>query len=205
MHKLDLHQQNLVQPEPTRSTFGEEMDNLTPQTGSSTLDESEIKADNHSSLREIEPRTMKQAPKTIAIIAILLAVSAGVATGFGTYRLSSQGENGLGLGSDNIEKVATGQVRNGDVFGSQDTSIFKDQAEGYLEKGGIDGEGSHKLLRPGGITQTVYLTSSVTDLDKLSDMQVRVWGETFKGQQAGWLMDVGRVEVIDTQAEKPIE
>jgi hypothetical protein len=36
-------------------------------------------------------------------------------------------------------------------------------------------------------------------------MQVKVWGETFKGQKAGWLMDVGRVQVIDTEAEAPVE
>lgn len=30
-----------------------------------------------------------------------------------------------------------------------------------------------------------------------------IWGETFKGQKAGWLMDVGRVEVVNTSATKP--
>jgi len=25
---------------------------------------------------------------------------------------------------------------------------------------------------------------------------VRVWGATFKGQQAGWLMDVGYIETL---------
>jgi hypothetical protein len=36
-------------------------------------------------------------------------------------------------------------------------------------------------------------------------MEVKVWGETYKGQKAGWLMDVGKVEVIDPQAEPPVE
>ncbi|MBU0978500.1 hypothetical protein KKF92_01590 [Patescibacteria group bacterium] len=209
MHKLDLTQQDSAQsdfsqPEPIQPAPTEEMVTQTPQTSSPTLDETGRGADNHSSLHPIESNTMKQAPKIITLVAIILAVSAGVATGFGSYRLSHQVGDSASFGGKNIEQVATGQVNNGDVFGAQDISLFKDQAEGYLEKGGINGEGSHKLLRPGGISQTVYLTSSVTDLDKLTDTQVRVWGETFKGQQAGWLMDVGRVEVIDTQAEKPI-
>jgi len=36
-------------------------------------------------------------------------------------------------------------------------------------------------------------------------MEVKVWGETYKGQQASWLMDVGKIEVIEPEAEAPIE
>ena len=36
-------------------------------------------------------------------------------------------------------------------------------------------------------------------------MKVKVWGETFKGQTAGWLMDVGRVQVVELDAEPPVE
>ncbi len=68
---------------------------------------------------------------------------------------------------------------------------------GTLEKGGIDGEGTHKLIREGGESQTAYLTSSIIDLDPLVGKKVQVWGETFKGQKAGWLMDVGRVKVLE--------
>jgi hypothetical protein len=96
-------------------------------------------------------------------------------------------------------------VKNGEVFGLPDTETFKDSAEGYLEEGGLEGEGSHHLLRAGGASQTVYLTSSVTDLDKFKGMQVKIWGETFKAQHAGWLMDVGRVQVVATQGNKPAE
>ena len=83
------------------------------------------------------------------------------------------------------------------VVGSKDLSTFKDKAEGVLEKGGINGEGTHKLIREGGPSQTVYLTSSVVDLDQFIGKKVRVWGETFAAQKAGWLMDVGRVEVLE--------
>ena len=68
--------------------------------------------------------------------------------------------------------------------------------EGNLESGGINGEGTHKLIRPGGDSQTVYLTSSVLDLNQFVGKKVKVWGQTFSAKKAGWLMDVGRVEVL---------
>lgn len=82
------------------------------------------------------------------------------------------------------------------TVGSSDTKVFRDSAEGDLEEGGINGEGTHKLIRPGGDSQTVYLTSSVLDLNQFVGKKVRVWGETFSAQQAGWLMDIGKVEVL---------
>lgn len=86
-------------------------------------------------------------------------------------------------------------VKVGDIFGSADEKIFKDSAIGVLDKGGFNGEGTHKLVRTGGVSQTVYLTSSTIDLDSLVGHQVTIWGVTFKGQKVGWLMDVGRAKV----------
>src|SRR5690606_34753788 len=100
------------------------------------------------------------------------------------------------------EQIAEDGVKVGDIIGTKDNT-FKDSAEGVLVKGGIDGEGSHHLMRPGGPAQNVYLTSSVLDLDELENHKVKVWGETFAAQKAGWLMDVGRVEVVELNAEKP--
>lgn len=137
------------------------------------------------------------------IVLTIIAVLSGVGTGFGSFKLfanKSSSSSDLAL----QELPSAGKLNVGDVFGSKDAS-FKDSAEGYLEVGGIDGEGSHKLLRPGGESQTVYLTSSVTDLTELAGSEVKVWGETFKGQKAGWLMDVGRVEVLKVDAESPAE
>ncbi len=94
-------------------------------------------------------------------------------------------------------------VKEGDIFGSPNEDDFKDNAQGILQDGGIGNEGSHHLVRPGGVSQNVYLTSSVTDLSKFIGMEVEVWGETFAGEQAGWLMDVGRVKVLDTTIAAP--
>lgn len=93
--------------------------------------------------------------------------------------------------------TAPGVVQKGREVGSQDVKTFKDTATGIIEAGGINGEGTHKLIREGGPSQTAYLTSSVIDLDQFVGKKVQIWGETFKGQKAAWLMDVGRVKILE--------
>jgi hypothetical protein len=149
--------------------------------------------------------------KQIILLAVfsVLAIGAGIGVGFlGNKLTSSPTEISSEESADQvISQVATdvASIKNGDVFGSQDADTFNDSAQGYLVAGGIDGEGSHRLERMGGISQTVYLTSSVTDLDKFVGMDVKVWGETNKGQKAGWLMDVGRVQIVNIQGTQPEE
>ncbi len=150
--------------------------------------------------------TMKKQPLALIVIISVLAIAAGIGTGFGSHRLFAGSQaSKVGSIAGDLEQVPTGTVKEGEVFGSQDEATFKDSATGYLEIGGLDGEGSHKLLRAGGISQTVYMTSSVTDLDKFDGMEIKVWGETFSSQKAGWLMDVGRVEVVKVKGDRPSE
>jgi len=80
--------------------------------------------------------------------------------------------------------------------GISDKKTFKDSAEGVLKAGGLEGEGSFHLQRPGGASQNAYLTSSTVDLSIYEGKKVRVWGATFSGQKAAWLMDVGLVELL---------
>jgi hypothetical protein len=87
-------------------------------------------------------------------------------------------------------------ITKGTTEGSDDTATFKDIAEGTLKEGGIDGEGAFHLERPGGESQNVYLTSSLVDLSKYTGKKVKVWGQTQKAQRAGWLMDVGKIQVL---------
>lgn len=145
---------------------------------------------------------MKANNKMFAILSVLVLLG-GSATGIGLSQLNAKEKSNAGESGTPLQQVATGVIKEGDVFGSPEEKDFKDSAEGYLEIGGIDGEGSHRLLRDGGPSQTVYLTSSSTDLDKFEGMKVKVWGETFKGQKAGWLMDVGRVKVMEVNAQPP--
>ncbi|MCX7881125.1 MAG: hypothetical protein N2482_01265 [Patescibacteria group bacterium] len=87
-------------------------------------------------------------------------------------------------------------VKTEKAVGIADKKTFRDKAEGILREGGIDGEGNFHLERLGGKSQNVYLTSTTVDLSQYLNKKVRVWGETFQGEKAGWLMDVGLVEIL---------
>lgn len=92
--------------------------------------------------------------------------------------------------------ILTSNLKKGKVIGTVDKNTFKDKAEGILKEGGIDGEGNFHLERSGGFSQNVYLTSGTVDLAQFVGKKIRVWGATFQGQKAGWLMDVGSVEIL---------
>lgn len=119
------------------------------------------------------------------LIFLVVAIVLGTATGFIINKVSSSGK-----------KTTTSGTATGTKVGVTDKKTFKDKAEGVLKEGGIDGEGNFHLVRTGGESQNVYLTSTTVDLTPFVGKKVRVWGETFTGQKAGWLMDVGLVEVL---------
>jgi len=124
------------------------------------------------------------------LIALIIAVVLGIGSG---YALSKREATGV----KNTEgPVSSSKVTKGTTFGSGDIKIFKDVAEGILKSGGIDGEGAYHLVRPGGDSQNVYLTSSLVDLSQFLGRKVKVRGETQQAKAAGWLMDVGRVEIL---------
>ncbi len=102
-----------------------------------------------------------------------------------------------GSAKTDASKSVMGNSNNGvaNSAGIADKKTFKDEAEGDLKEGGIEGEGSFHLVRPGGTSQYVYLTSSTVDLSKFVGKKVKVHGVTMAGQKAGWLMDVGYVEL----------
>ena len=121
-------------------------------------------------------------------LGIALIVLAGIGTGYALSRSNVQGVTVSETGSRTVETETT--------VGSLDET-FSDEAEGLLVEGGIEGEGSHHLERDGGPSRYVYLTSSVVALDDYVGKQVKVWGETHDAQKAGWLMDVGKLEVLE--------
>src|SRR3989344_5245290 len=96
---------------------------------------------------------------------------------------------GFFLGSSNkastkvIQKSGSAKLQK--TAGIADKKTFKDKAEGIFH-----------LERPGGKSQNVYLTSTTVDLSQYIGKKVRVWGETFQAEKAGWLMDVGLVEIL---------
>lgn len=135
-------------------------------------------------------------------ILIMVGIFLGLGTGFFVAQQNlKSGGTGL-MAAQNQELTSSTSVKVGDTFGSADEKTFRDQAEGILMAGGIDGEGSHHIERGANKTQWVYVTSSVVDLDLLVGSRVTVWGETNQGKKAGWLMDVGKLKVLELNAAK---
>src|SRR5438874_1818445 len=101
-------------------------------------------------------KTMNSSKSPIVLFIILAIL--GIATGFvvskiaGSSSIKVVGPNG---------KLETTTVSSGQIVGSPDEKTFKDNAEGMLKAGGVNGEGAYHLERPGGDSQNVYLTSSV--------------------------------------------
>lgn len=125
----------------------------------------------------------------IILLIFLVVIVAGISVG---YFLIKKAPAVL---STTSSTSTTSNAAKGTVFGSNDTATFKDMAEGKVTAGGIEGEGQYHLVRPGGDSQNVYMTSSLVDLSQFIGKQVKVWGQTQKARSAGWLMDVGRVEI----------
>ncbi len=138
-------------------------------------------------VRDLED--VKSNPNKKLAISAFVIIIAGMLTGY-TLSVKLNTKNVSGINGKNA-------ASSGQTVGVKDQKAYKDSAEGELQEGGINGEGTHKLVRPGGPSQTVYLTSSNLDLNQFIGKKVRVWGETFSAQKAGWLMDVGKVETLN--------
>lgn len=127
---------------------------------------------------------------------IIVIIAVGGLTGF--WLSSRRG------GSQEVTTQSGGvAVQSDKEVGIKDTTVFKDTATGRIEINDRQQtfEGSHKLLRPGGISQTAYLNSSVVDLNDFLGKCVQLWGETHSAQKAAWFMDVGRIKILDTCPE----
>ena len=122
---------------------------------------------------------------TILVVAVVLGITTG-------YFLTRSNRSITSVKNS----ISASTVAKGTTEGSGDEKLFKDIAEGSLKEGGIEGEGAFHLVRVGGDSQNVYLTSSTVDLNKYLNRKIKVWGQTQKAQRAGWLMDVGKIEVV---------
>ncbi len=94
-------------------------------------------------------------------------------------------------------KIIEGEeVKVGITYGNLSKN-FGDSTMGVVKSGGVNGEGTHTLIREGGVTQNAALTSSVIDLDLFIDKKVEVKGETNDSNKAGWFMDVGSIKILE--------
>jgi hypothetical protein len=133
-------------------------------------------------------------PMKNTVILLIVLVLLGVGTGYAVAYFAPHSSSSSQTGSQTVTNNS--QVKKGQIIGTDDKS-FTDTAQGTLKAGGIDGEGAYHLKRPGGDSQNVYLTSSVLDLSQFEGREIKVWGKTYQGDKAGWLMDVGRVQVLN--------
>jgi hypothetical protein len=138
---------------------------------------------------------------SLKIIAILLILALSV--GFWSSRLFPFSKSGSKLVIQTQEQaVSTEDIQNKDeikagILYGDTATVFKDSASGTIEKGSINGVGTHILNREGGVTQRASLTSSVVDLDLFVGRKVEVKGETNSSSKTAWLMDVGSIKVIE--------
>ncbi|MBI5356292.1 hypothetical protein HZB78_01630 [Candidatus Collierbacteria bacterium] len=163
--------------------------------------EAQLIDSNPSLVKPLEPVKSKSGmPKKLIIPLVIILL--GVASGWGISRKSSL-INGTPNQLTSPESITADSLKVGEIVGVPDEKSFRDKAEGVLVEGGFEGEGSHHLVRPGGDNQNVYLTSSIVDLSLFVNHKITVWGETFSAQKAGWLMDVGRVQIVELNAKLP--
>lgn len=151
-----------------------------------------INTDSEQENPIVKPLEINSMSSKLPLLVVLtVTITLGILSG--KYLANSNQSSLISLPnqSQNSEKLTSKSV----IVGSTDTKTFKDCASGQLVKndGKITNEGSHKLLRDGGESQSIYLTSSVVDLDQFIEKKVQICGETNTAQKAGWLMDVGRV------------
>jgi len=98
------------------------------------------------------------------------------------------------LSTDKISSAD--EIKVGKVYGNTEKS-FKDSATGVIEKGSINGEGTHILIREGGASQRASLISSTVDLDLFVGKKVEIKGETNASNKTSWLLDVGSLKVLE--------
>lgn len=136
--------------------------------------------------------------KPILFILIILALSMGF---FATRFIPGSSNNVSKLVNNtlitNPELITdSSKIETNKLYGNL-SKAFTDSATGTLEKGSINGEGTHILNRPGGSTQRASLTSSVVDLDLFVGKKVEVKGQTNASTKTSWLLDVGTIKIIE--------
>ena len=154
-------------------------------------------------LNKSPPVDQKQKKVLISIVAISLTL--GVVCGFWLSRFfpSQSGNSKSPLFTSGQAKPMSAdtisnpdQLKVGQVYGNTDGN-FKDSATGVVKEGGVNGEGTHSLIRTGGEDQKAALTSSILDLDLFIGRKVEIAGETNDSQKAGWFLDVGSIKIVE--------
>jgi hypothetical protein len=131
----------------------------------------------------------------IIVLVVILALTSGFwASRFFPLGKTTDSSRALIINPETLQTKE--QIEVGKVYGNLSKN-FKDLATGVIEKGSINGEGTHILNRPGGVSQRASLTSSVVDLDLFVGRKVEIKGETNASNKTSWLLDVGTIKVVE--------
>ena len=146
-----------------------------------------------------EPKVKRSSEKIMPLYLVIVAVS-GIFLSFWLSRFfpTSNQKTTPGLSSQlqSADKISSASdIEVGKIYGDAD-GTFSDTATGTIEKGSINGVGTHILNREGGISQRASLTSSIIDLDMFVDKLVEIKGETNASDKTSWLLDVGQIKVL---------
>lgn len=150
----------------------------------------------------IQNKTKKKSDNTKIIVSMILVL--GLVSGFWISRFFPLQKSGNSL----VDSITQNNITSADDIKSESDLVvgesygdtaktFKDSATGTIEKGGVNGEGTHTLAREGGVSQRAALTSSVLDLDLFVGKKVEIKGETNGSSKAGWFLDVGVVKITE--------
>lgn len=101
---------------------------------------------------------------------------------------------GFGLSRSKIAKVLGGESIEAEY---KDSKLFESIVTGTVKKGGLFGDGTHTLVQDSNPKNPAALLSSVVDLDEYVDKHVQIWGRSQKGLKAAWLLEVGRVKILE--------
>ena len=154
--------------------------------------ESTLNPVNQPVVRKIDTSSSLKKNIILGLVSVMV-VLAGIGSG---YLLSGVGNNKSNSGSNSnagSNKIIVGT----NEAGIADESKFSTTTDGELAEGGIGGEGNYHLIRGVGPSQYAYLTSSSVDLAPFVGKKVQIWGETMSGKKAGWLIDVGKIKVLE--------
>ena len=120
------------------------------------------------------------------IVGAFLVVLVGIGTAWTISGRTTGGKSSAVVPGAKVSSTEAGVL---------DPKVKYDTAQGILQEGGIGNEGTFHLVREGGPSKYVYLTSSMVDLRNFIDKKIEIWGQTLASKKAGWLMDVAKVKI----------
>lgn len=126
----------------------------------------------------------------IFVALLIVSLGLGIGTGFVFAK------KGVQSGNSSVSVQSSNSVQTDKEAGINDTSAFPDTATGVLTTGGIRGEGTHHLDRSETKEKEVALSSTVINLDNFVGKKVEIRGQTISSKTSGWLMDVGKIKIV---------